>query len=145
MAPIFNPMRFVLLCTIDPSLSDNVCDNAETERKARILTTVTANSFFMNKLPRQLFDFFRRWLCPLEGEPYCYPQQSKKGKQPHGYKHLARAKLRSSPSKTKYFNGLVYLVLHAAEAGLEIVGKRACFGLYSEAEPTSRRLYAPRS
>jgi hypothetical protein len=83
----------------------------------------------MNILPRLTVELFRRWLDPLEGELYCYPQQSKKGKQPHEYKHLARAKLRISPSKTKYFNGLVYLVLHAAEAGLELVGKRACFGL----------------
>jgi hypothetical protein len=52
----------------------------------------------------------------------------KGGKNPHGNKHLATAK-QNSPSKTKCFNGLVYLVLHAAEASLEIVGERACFAL----------------
>jgi hypothetical protein len=54
---------------------------------------------------------------------------NRKGEYPHGIKHLTRAKQSNSPSKTKCFNGLVYLVLHAAEASLEIVGKRACFGL----------------
>jgi hypothetical protein len=128
MAPMFTPMRFVLLCTIDPSLSNNVCENAEAEKYARIHATATANNFFMKKLLRRLFDLSDSGPV-LWRSSHAVIYGNRKGEIPHRNKHLTRAKQRNSPSKTKCFNGLVYLVLHAAEASLEIVGKRTCFGL----------------
>jgi hypothetical protein len=50
----------------------------------------------------------------------------------HGDKRLASAKQKSSPSN-KYFNGLVYLVFHAAEADLKIASERRHFSVQAEA------------
>jgi hypothetical protein len=44
---MFTPMRLVLLRTIDPSLSANVCAGAEGQEEALQARTARANAFFI--------------------------------------------------------------------------------------------------